>query len=641
MTITTPAREDCADIHLSGRHLEVGGRPVLIGARAYDVLSLLMKHRERVVTKKELLEAAWPGLVVEENNLQVQISTLRKVLGHDAITTIPGLGYQFTAHATSERGADSAAMDSSTAPQVPLQTEQTGAGPPALAGAAVPQALSGKSRRGALLALEFTILLAGGFGAWRLLRPGPAPAAPPPNGPIAGTPPDRSIAVLPFADMSENKDMEYFSDGLSEEVLDLLSRAPELRVAARTSSFSFKGKPTDLPTIAHKLRVANILEGSVRRAGKQLRITAQLVNAENGYHVWSQTYDRNIGDIFQIQDEIAASVVQALHQSLLGEGLPKSAISKSVGAYALYLQARSLQTHASTKADWEKVDEYVRRAISADVAYAPAWALFSQVLSTRSQLGYIAGNSGWEAARQSAIRSLALEPGLAEGHAALASILICHDWNWVPAQAQIDIAMKLDPSNAQAISCAGCLAQIFGQSEKAISLFENAIANDPLDAKKCNLLAQALCLRGRFAEARDALQKALALDSRQPFVHGTLGKIALASGNTAVAHAEFDQEPYEAIRAVGRALVFIAQDRRSDADEAIAELESNYADHDAAGIASVHAFRGEIDQAFAWLERAYDERDSDCIFVKVEPLLQGLRPDPRYKDFLRKMNLPA
>jgi TolB-like protein/DNA-binding winged helix-turn-helix (wHTH) protein/Flp pilus assembly protein TadD len=666
--MTSPVRFGNDDVRLSGRQLLVGGQPVHIGARAFDVLSLLMKHQERVVTKEELLEAAWPGLVVEENNLHVQINTLRKVLGRDAITTVPGQGYQFTASWDTESGTRSDLGSRGITPQTELSAGQPSAAAGTPVDAPAPKPRSAFLRRGAWLALVLATLLAIGFGQWRLLGPRPkaeTSASPGTNPGIIGigveqllgsrpqaetsAPPggspakavDHSIAVLPFVDMSEKKDLEYFCDGLSEELLDLLSRDPQLHVASRTSAFSIKYKSVDLPTIARMLGVANVLEGSVRRSGNELRISAQLVRADDGYQLWSQSYDRKLGDIFQIQDEIASSAVRALHLSLLGESLPRSTSSKSMEAYTLYLQAQSLLMHIRTKADWEKVDEYAHRAISGDATFALAWAFFSRVLSAEAQLGYIASASGWEAARQAAVRSLALDPALLEGHAAMAGILIRHDWNWAAAQKQIDWVLQQDPDNTFAMGWAGYLAQALGHQDRAIAFYQNAIASDPLDPDKYNLLAQGLYLKGRFGEAQMVLREALALNSGQPLVHWTLARIAIASGDPAAALAELDREPYEQMRLVGRAVVFHAQGRKAESDASLGELEHKYAEHAAVDIAIVHAYRGEIDQAFVWLDRGYQQRDSDCVFVKLDPLLENIRADPRYQAFLRKMKLPA
>jgi TolB-like protein/DNA-binding winged helix-turn-helix (wHTH) protein/tetratricopeptide (TPR) repeat protein len=632
-----------SDIQLSGRQLELGGRTVSIGARAFDVLSLLMKNRERVVTKRELLDSAWPGLVVEENNLQVQISTLRKVLGHDSITTIPGQGYQFTAPPYVERGpfADTTPLApelQATAP-APAAASPTPAAPPQ-----VPAQSSQRPKHPHLiiwLLLSIAVLTASGYGAWRTFGAHPlmqsfAPAA---NSPQAIV--DRSVAVLPFVDMSEKKDLDYFSDGLCEELLHLLSRVPEMRVAARTSAFSFKGKSVDVPTIARTLQVANVLEGSVRRSGDHLRIMAQLVRADNGFELWSQTYDRKLGDMFQIQDEIAASVVQGLHFALLGETEPKSTNKRSTAAYSLYLQAHSLELRANTQADWEKVAEYARLTISTDVTFPQAWAFFSHVLSTQAQLGYIPGNIGWGAARQAAMRALELDPTLPEGHAAMAGIYIGSDWNWEAAQTQIEDALQQDSGNALAMSWGGYLALALGQHDRALSYFENAVSANPLDPDMYNLLGQALILKGRSDEAQVALHKALLIDSGQVFSHWYLGRIALASGDPAAALAEIDHEPHEEIRLVGTAISVFAQGRRADSDIPLTVLEQKFAKVNPTDIAMVYAYRGERDKAFAWLDRAYKERDPACVLVKAEPLFDNLRADPRYESFLRRMKLPA
>jgi len=385
--------------------------------------------------------------------------------------------------------------------------------------------------------------------------------------------------------------------------------------------------------------VRYVLEGSVRRSGNELRITAQLVRADNGYHLWSQTYDRKLGDIFQIQDEIAANVVQALHLSLLGDSLPKSTTTKSMEAYTLYLQGRSLQRNASTRADWDNVDEFARHAVSADVTFAPAWAFFARVLSQRAQLGYIPSENGWEAARTAAMRSLTLDPNLREGQIAMASILLRYDWNWPAAQKQLETVLQLDPGNPLALSWAGYLSLAMGQKDRAIAYYENAVAIDPLDAREFNLLGQALYLSGRFADAQIVLRKALMLDRGQAFSHWMLAHIALDQGDAATALDELGHEPYEEIRLAGQAIAYHAQGHKAESDAALAQLERTYGHHNAADIAMVYAYRGELDRAFAALDRAYQQKDSGCVMVKVEPLLLNLRSDARYGVFLHKMKL--
>jgi TolB-like protein/DNA-binding winged helix-turn-helix (wHTH) protein/lipoprotein NlpI len=638
------------DIQLSGRQLELGGRTVTIGARAFDVLNLLMKNRERVVTKKELLETAWPGLVVEENNLQVQISTLRKVLGHNSITTIPGQGYQFTAPlpaepdpfkntGSPEGAAVAVAVETDPLPETEAPAELA---PPTSTADAAPSAAPALwPLRKSWLIAALVVVLALGLGAWRYSGTRPLVESVAGGAAKAAVAVDRSVAVLPFVDMSEKKDLEYFSDGLCEEVLHLLSRVPEMRVAARTSAFSFRGKSVDVPTIAHTLQVANVLEGSVRRSGDQLRITAQLVRADNGYELWSQTYDRKLGDVFQIQDEIAASVVQGLHFALLGETQPKSVNTRSVTAYSTYLQARSLELRADTQADWEKVAEYARLTISTDVSFAQAWAYFAHVLSAQALLGYIPGNIGWEAARQAATRSLELDPSLPDGHAAMAGILAAYDRNWESAQTQVEDALQEDAGNASAMYWAGFIAQAMGQTDRALAYFENAVTADPLNPDRYNALARVLTLKGRSDEAQVLLQKALLLDAGETYAHWNLARIGLASGDPEAALVELGHEPDEEIRLTGTAIALFALGRKADSDIPLTVLEQRYSKSNPADIAMVHAFRGERDLAFTWLDRAYQDHDPGCGLLKSEPLFENIRADARYANFLQRLHLPA
>jgi TolB-like protein/DNA-binding winged helix-turn-helix (wHTH) protein len=630
-------------VQVGARQLLIDGVPARIGARDFDLLLALIERRDRVVTKSELLTIVWPGQVVEENTLHVHISALRKLLGPGSFVTIPGRGYRFTPELHSAMPAHVPA-DSGLAPGAAVAARAAGSTLPLSRAAAQPSeagrsasAERKKSRLGLWLALAFAACAVLGSLAFGIFLnkdttvPEQLVAAP-----LA---PERSIAVLPFVDLSEKRDQEILADGLSEDVLDLLSRVPGLRVVARTSAFSFKGKSDDVPTIARRLSVANVLEGSIRKSGNSLRINVQLVRADSGIHLWSQSYSRKFDDILKIQDEIAASVVQALNVTLLGEGLPRFMATDNVEAYTLYLQGRSLSAHATNKADWAKVAESAQQSVKLDPTFALAWCLVSRVLSAQAHFGYIPSANGWEEARSAATRALVLSPQLSEAHLAMASILIRHDWNWAAAQTQIDQVLVHDPGNRLALNWAGYLATALGDEDRAITFYENAIASDPLDAKAYTLLAQPLYLKGNWIEAKNALVSALALDDGQPLAHWTLGRIALAKGDPVAALAEFDHEPFEEIRLVGRAISLHAQGRGTDSDAALSELEQKYAEHDAADVAIVYAFRGQNDLAFSWLDRGYQERDTDCVFVKVDPLLNKIRPDARYNAFLRKMKL--
>jgi len=472
--------------------------------------------------------------------------------------------------------------------------------------------------------------------------PATAPAAPAPA-PATATPtiPEKSVAVLPFVDMSEKKDQEYFSDGLSEELLDLLSRVPELHVVARTSAFSFKGKSDDIPTIARKLHVANVLEGSVRRSGNHLRITAQLVRADNGYHLWSQTYDRTLDDIFKIQDDIAGSVVQALKVALLEGSPPKATETQSTEAYTLYVQAKSMLSRSATPEEYERVIDYLQQVVKLDPRFAPAWASLSRVHSRRATGGSTPSllAQDIEEARRAARQALALDPSLAGGHQAMSIVLGSFDWDWTGAQAEAQRAMALDPGSSSAVASAGLLAFVLGQYDKALTLLQRATATDPLNADAQLYLGYVFWRGGKNSEARVAARKALDLNPELPDGHFIVAATLLKTGDAAGALRETDLgSDFE--RSLSRAYVFHALGRKADADLAVTEFERKYAEEDPFHIAGIHAFRGESDLAFAWLDRAYRQRDTGLEYIKCDPLFENLQADPRYKALLRKMNLP-
>jgi serine/threonine-protein kinase len=451
---------------------------------------------------------------------------------------------------------------------------------------------------------------------------------------------DKSIAVLPFVDMSEKKDQEHFSDGLSEELIDLLARVPELHVPARTSSFYFKGKPDDIPSIAKKLLVAHVLEGSVRKSGNQLRITAQLIRADTGFLLWSQTYDRKLDDIFKVQDDIAAEVVKALKVTLLDEVSFREKGTKNGQAYELYLYSQSILRHQGGKEDYEKVVEILHRAIGLDPAFAPAYALLSSIVSSQAGFLFVPMESGFEDARRAAKQALSIDPKLSEAYFAMAKIQYLYDWDWAGAQSNLQQALRFDPHGGSALGMAGLLALITGRLDQAIELQQKVLDDDPLNADRHFGLGLVFYSAERYAEAQMEFLKALELNPKNPNSRTYLGHTLLAQGATAEALKEFDSESDEESHLIGRALVYYRLGRKADSDLVLAELEKKYAGVDAFGIAEIYAYRREFDQAFSWLDRAYRQHEVSCGFVKAEPMLKALRSDPRYKAFLRKMKLP-
>ena len=449
----------------------------------------------------------------------------------------------------------------------------------------------------------------------------------------------KSIAVLPFADMSAGKDQEYFADGLSEELLNLLAQLPELRVIGRTSSFQFKGRNEDLRVIGEKLNVAHILEGSVRKSDEKVRITAQLIRAADGSHLWSQTYDRTLDDIFVVQDDIAGEVVKALKLTLLGTAPVTRSTPVDPEAYNLALQGRFFYDRRNRK-DLERAVEYYRRSVERDPGYAPAWAGLSQTNARQADNGFVPAADGYRRAREAAEKALALDPQLADAHLAMGWIQTSYDWDWAAADASFRKALDLEPGSAQALRQAGVLASTLGRWSEAIDLTNKAIERDPLRPASYNNLGLALLAVNRGAEAEAEFRRALELNPDGAYWHLALGRALLLQGSTDAALQEMQQETEEVWRLFGLALAFHALGRRGESDAVLAVLKSKYAGEMAYQIAEVHAFRGEADLAFEWLERAYDQRDGGAADIKGSLLMRGLAGDPRYKAFLRKMKLP-
>jgi adenylate cyclase len=458
--------------------------------------------------------------------------------------------------------------------------------------------------------------------------------------PASTTIPDKSVAVLPFVDMSEKKDQEYFSDGMAEAIIDLLVKVPELYVPARTSSFYFKGKSEDIPTISRRLMVAHVLEGSVRKSGSHFRITAQLVRADNGYHVWSETYDRKLDDIFKVQDDIALAVVTALKASLLQQDLDRSTVTARPGVYTLYLQGISSWNRGTAK-DFYKAVDYFKRALALDPNYVPALAILGQVLVDEFiYSGDLAQMPAVSAqAHDAAQKAIALDPKSSDGHLAMARALQEFDWQWEAAEAEYKSAMNLDPKNAEAFGMASHLATLLGHHDQAARLAANATKLDPLNSFSYLYLGWAQSSRGNLAEAEAAYRRSLELNPAADMVRGSLGLLLLRKADATAALAEIDQEPNEMTRRGLRPLALDALGRRTDADQEIAALEQTSND-DPYLLAAIYASRNDSHRAFALLDLAYQQHSSSLPFLRTDDRFQNLARDPRYKALLRKMNLP-
>jgi len=448
-------------------------------------------------------------------------------------------------------------------------------------------------------------------------------------------PSDHSIAVLPFINMSDDAGNEYFSDGLSEELLNLLAKIPQLRVAARTSSFQFKGRTGDIADIAAQLKVAHVLEGSVRKAGDQVRVTAQLIKAEDGYHLWSETYDRTLDNIFKIQDEIAAHVVEALKVTLLNEApLVKEADPE---AYALYLQGRHFLLLAGEE-NWARAAQAYRQALDLDPDYATAWAGLSHVLSGQSGQGFIDFESGIASARSAALHSIELDPELALGWAALSRVQSTFDFDWNAAWESMQTALRLAPNDVSVVARAAQMSAILGQWERSLEYYKQAVDADPLNTSAIRNLASAYEQLGLLDEAEAVIRHQIVLNPDQGWIN--LAWILIQKGEPEQALIEAENSTgQDGWKALVRAMALHTLGRHDEAAAEARSFEAHYKEFWSYQLAEIHAWQGSPDAAFEALEYAYSKRDPGLSSLLNDNAIRSLYNDARWEPFLEKIGL--
>ena len=448
---------------------------------------------------------------------------------------------------------------------------------------------------------------------------------------------DRSIAVLPFVDMSAGKDQEYFSDGLSEDLLNLLSKIPELKVIGRTSSFSFKGKNEDLRVIGEKLGVANVLEGSVRKDGNRIRVTAQLIRTADGFHLWSEQYNRDMDSIFELQDEIAEAVVQGLKLKLLKTKSPPGAIPVNQEVYNHILQGNYF-LEKRDKENLDKALDFYLKALAIDSLNARSWAALANCYSIQSSWSWIDPRQGLQKAKNAATKAIGLDSNLFEARRALGAVKM---WNfeWDSAEAEFEKAMQLDPGNAESYRMIAFLYRAMGRFEEAIRLYKKSIDLDPIKGHTYFNYGQLLYHAGHLDEAIASYKKVLDLHPQFPRTHIFMGKVYLLQGKPEMALAEMQQETNKIWKNFGLILAYQALGRKEEADKLLQDHLLQFAKDEAYQIAEVYAVRGEKDRAFEWLEKAYTAKEIRLTYLKGDPLLRNLEGDPRHKTFFKKMNL--
>jgi TolB-like protein/DNA-binding winged helix-turn-helix (wHTH) protein/Flp pilus assembly protein TadD len=614
------------------------GDRVPIAPKAFDVLAHLVEHAGRVVAQDELLGALWPETFVNPEVLRKYILEIRKALGDrpdnpEFIETVPKRGYRFVAPVMDESAAELPDAPPSHA------TEQQGTEENDVPATAPSEQESSFAKHRlwtfALVPVLLVVLLTAAMVGYHLVRQKRN------SFPVASA---TSIAVLPFADMSPAQDQEYFSDGLTEQLIDDLAKVSGVKVIGRSSAFQFKGKSEDVREVGRKLGVANVLEGSVRHEGNHVRITAELIKANDGFQLWSQTYDREIEDIFAVQDEIALAATQALQVQLLGgngQAVVANLRSTNPEAYQAYLQAEYFSGRGPSKEDFGKALTHADTAIKLDAEYAPAWAVRASVQNMMAESGLIDPTEGFRNARDDAERAIALDPTMASGYLALAATQISCDWDWDAANTSITKAASLEPGSVEVLRMRSYLSRILGNLDQAIKLYQQAVALDPLRVDSYSGLGYLLYAAGRFDEAQAALQKAQDLNPQATYVHLTLDKILIAEGKPQQALVEIEKEPIEWGKFTGQALAYHALGREQDSTDALAALIAKYHTRASYQIAQVYVYRGEADKSFEWLERAYEQRDPGLPEIKSNPLFKTMHHDPRYSDLLKTLHLPT
>jgi TolB-like protein/DNA-binding winged helix-turn-helix (wHTH) protein len=672
------------------------GQTIRLEPRPMRLLLYLAAHAGRVVDVQQLLDEVWPNVIVTHGSVYQAIAQLRRILGDESghpkyIENLPRLGYRLIAPVAPWDVRCAAPTESNSAAQsfihmvngsVAAEARLASGAPEAVATLGIPDSTTEQTPGSSLAPVWWSKLAFGAIGAvlaaalaylaidkfW-ISKPlqitsRTAPAIekaaqstsvtvePAGN---AFNPPPHSIAVLPFVNMSGDASQEYFSDGLSEELINALSRINELQVAARTSAFSFKGTNADLGTIGHKLNVASVLEGSVRRSGHRIRVTAQLNNAVTGFHVWSQTYDRELSDVLKLQTEIASAVASALEVTLLRDVGAEMKVggTRNPAAYDTYLRAASAYWQANSASEGESARAGYQEAVRLDPNFALAYAEWSIALHGATQFahGPAVGDFNRQA-RAPALTAVALAPELAEGHLALAIVQLV-SLDFAGASDEFQRAMTLAPGNTRVLRDYSAFAGMMGRTDAGIAAARRAAALDPLNDNSYTYLSGALLSARRYDEALAAYQDGLSLRSKDPTWPAVSHVNQLWNRGQLIYYALGDFEKMRALcEGVGQAVKDIqVQDclalayhklgRQADAETALARFKALEGNAGAYGYATIYAQWGNTPKALEWLETALQLRDPQLRFLKSDSLLDPLRQEPRFKAIERELKFPS
>lgn len=656
-----------------------------------QVLRELIAHAGSVVTREQLIALLWPkGVVDFDTGLNTVIRKLRSALGDTSetpryIETLPRRGYRFIGALDPDPEAASAAspgMPASTisevssgpatpahaGPPAPAEPVLVAAGPmpsghePAVRGEVTSSTATTTasvwprlSTLAVIAALAAAALLTGVYALWRErsgagvtsvrvaahsqsgLQTNVAPI-----GATAFSPPPHSIAVLPFVNISEDKAQEYFSDGLTEELLNSLAHVDGLQVAARTSSFSFREHP-DIADVAHRLNVATVLEGSVRRSGHTMRITAQLNNAVTGFHLWSQTYDRDISDVLKLQTEIATAVASALKVTLLGNETTRIELggTRNPAAFDAYLRAsKAFMSRRDVSGVPTAIAAYTE-AIRLDPNFALAYAGRSEAVSqsTYEQTTRTGTRQGLDRAEADARHAIALAPELAQAHLALASVFEGR-LDFGGASQEYERARALAPGTAKVLQLSGLFAAMMGKTSESLTALRYAAMLDPLDRESHLALGTGLYVARRYAEAVAEFTESIRLAPDRAYSYMGRGLALYALGDLQSARAACETRPDHWGSQLCLSIVYDKLGRHSDAEAELTKAKLALGEDHAFASAVVYAQWGDRTRALGSLEKAVRLRDTALINLRTHPLLDALRDEPRFQAVLRELTFP-
>src|SRR5580692_4577597 len=603
---------------------------VLLREQPFRILRILIERQGQIVSRQEIRQILWPNdtFVDYDRSINVAMAILRKSLADDAdhpkyIETLARRGYRLIApvewQQSSTAAQDSIGSLAETLPRIEGPMGEREPGAPKHWGKA------------AILAACVVTLVVAGYMTWRHFRT---------------TARARSekimLAVLPFENLTGDPTKEYLADGLTEETISELGRLkPEqLGVIARTSVMGYKHKDTRLDQIGRDLSVQYVLENSLRESGNHIRLTTQLIQVKDQTHLWSRDYDYPAKDILTIEDDVAKAVAQEIRLRLTSQQQAELAQPHRVNpaAFDAYLQGYYF-FERNTDKDTEMAGKYYERATQLDPSYALAWVGLSRVRKWQAHRNLIPSVEGFRLAREAGERALALNPNLAAAHTQMGRIKEQLDFDWAGADVSYQRAVELEPGNPEAVNGAASSAAILGRFDEALRLNRRAVDLDPLNAGSWEILAETEFFMGQLDEAVADVKKSLELNPDVFLGPLMLGKIYVLQGRPQDALPEIERVRDESQRASLYAIAYYALGRKKDSDAALSELITKHPS-DSFHIVEVYAFRNQSDEAFEWLDRAYAQRNSGLIGTKVDPLLKSLHNDPRFAEFLKKLNLP-